>query len=145
MTNIADKSIVLKLNRNWVRVGVGTVGDTICDLMTGVVTAVDITYPFNDDGSPNFTTYDYIKPVKWEEWVQLPVRPWDLSIKSTKIKIRVPTVVITTKYAKIPEKKFKGKPFEAAGIPDYRNDGRQAWLAQARHPPRWRRRFSPEF
>lgn len=110
MTNIADKSIVLKLNRNWVRVGVGTVGDTICDLMTGVVTAVDITYPFNDDGSPNFTTYDYIKPVRWDEWIQLPVRPWDLCINSTKIKIRVPTVVITTKYAKIPEKKFKGKP-----------------------------------
>ena len=46
----------------------------------------------------------------WDGWIKLPVRDWDLSIRSTHMHIRVPTVVITKNYAKIPEKKFKGKP-----------------------------------
>jgi len=109
MRDIAHKAIVLKLNRNWKPVGVGLVGDTICDLMTGVVEALDITYGENPDGTPDFDNYSP-RPCTWEEWSKLPLRPWDLSIHSTHMNVRVPTVVVAKNYAKIPKKKFHGKP-----------------------------------
>jgi len=110
MNNIAHKAIVLKLNRLWKPVGVELVSKTICDLMTGVIVAMDIVYTTNPDGSPNFEEHEYVNPVGWDEWVKLPVRPWDLSIHSTHLHVRVPTVVITKNYSKVHEKKFKGKP-----------------------------------
>lgn len=111
MKDIAHKAIVLKLNKNWKPVGVGLVWRTICDLMTGVVAAIDIVYSVGEDGEPNFDADpDYVNPVDWDTWIKLPVRPWDLVIHSTHMTMRVPTVVITQNYAKIPEKKFKGKP-----------------------------------
>lgn len=110
MRDIAHKAIVLKLNKLWKPVGVELVSKTICDLMTGVIEAIDIVYMTNPDGTPNFDEHEYVNPVSWDEWVKLPVRPWDLSIHSTHLNIRVPTVVITKNYSKIPEKKFKGKP-----------------------------------
>ncbi len=110
MRDIAHKAIVLKLNKKWHPVGVELVSKTICDLMTGVIEAIDIVYSVNEDGTPNFDQYEYVNPVAWEEWIKLPVRPWDLSIHSAHLNVRVPTVVITKHYAKIPEKKFRGKP-----------------------------------
>jgi len=110
MRDIAHKAIVLKLNRLWKPVGVELVSKTICDLMTGVIMAMDIVYATNPDGSPNFDEHEYVNPVSWDEWVKLPVRPWDLSIHSTHLHVRVPTVVITKNYSKVHEKKFKGKP-----------------------------------
>lgn len=125
MKDIAHKAIVLKLNKNWKPVGIGLVWRTICDLMTGVVAAVDIGYSLKEDGEPDFDgEKEYVNPVGWDEWMKLPVRPWDLCIHSAHMAIRVPTVVITKNYAKIPEKKFKGKPTkEGLAIRDNLIDG----------------------
>ena len=108
--NIAHKAIVLKLNKLWKPVGVELVSKTICDLMTGVIVGMNIVYGTKEDGSPDFDVQEYISTVEWDEWITLPVRPWDLSIHSAKMEIRVPTVVITKNYSKVHEKKFKGKP-----------------------------------
>lgn len=123
-SNIATKAICLKLNRLWKPVGVGLVSKTICDFMTGILKGMDIVYAINDDGTPNFDVQEYVNPVSWDEWINLPVRPWDLCIHSTKMEIRVPTVVIAKNYAKIPEKTFKGNPTkEALFIRDNGVDG----------------------
>lgn len=114
MNDIAHKAIVLKLNRLWKPVGVELVSKTICDLMTEVIMAMDIVYATNPDGTPDFDVHEYVNPVGWDEWMNLPVRPWDLSIHSSKMEIRVPTVVITKHYSKVHEKKFKGKPTKEA-------------------------------
>lgn len=114
MSDISQKAIVLKLNKNWQTVGVAVVQDTIVDLVSGVIEAIDIGYELKEDGTPDTNQYSYINPVSWEEWVKLPVRPWDLAIHSSKITIRVPTVVITKKYDKMPKKTFKGKPTKEA-------------------------------
>lgn len=114
MKDIAHKAIVLKLNKKWKPIAVSLVSKSICDLMSGVVMAIDIVYAVNPDGTPNFDVQEYICPVTWDEWVKLPVRPWDLSIHSTNLSIRVPTVVITKNYAKVQEKKFNGKPSKQA-------------------------------
>lgn len=110
MNDIAHKAIVLKLNKHWKVVGIGLVWKTICDLVNGVVDALDIEYETNEDGTPNFDKYVYGNPLKWKDWIKLPVRSWDLSLHSAHIHIRVPTVVIANNYTKIPKKKFKGKP-----------------------------------
>lgn len=124
-SDIAHKSIVLKLNKNWRPVGVGMVWKTICDMMTGTVLGMDIVYAKNEDGTPNFEVQEYVNPVHtWDEWINLPVRPWDLCIHSTKMTIRVPTVVITAKYDKVPKKAFRGKPTkEGLAIRDNLRDG----------------------
>lgn len=114
MNNIANKAIVLKLNRLWKPVGVELVSKTICDLMTDVIFAMDIVYATNPDGTPDFDRHEYVNPVGWDDWVKLPVRDWDLSIRSAHLHVRVPTVVITRKYSKVHEKKFKGKPTKEA-------------------------------
>jgi 5-methylcytosine-specific restriction endonuclease McrA len=114
MNDIAHKAIVLKLNKLWKPVNVELVSKTICDLMTDVVMAMDIVYVTNPDGTPNFEEHEYVNPVGWDEWMKLPVRPWDLCIHSSRMVIRVPTVVITKHYSKIHEKKFKGKPTKEA-------------------------------
>jgi 5-methylcytosine-specific restriction endonuclease McrA len=114
MNDIAQKAIVLKLNRLWKPLCVELVSKTICDLMNGIIVAMDIVYSTNSDGTPNFDEHEYVNTVDWSDWVNLPVRPWDLSIHSTHLHIRVPTVVITKDYSKIHEKKFKGKPNKQA-------------------------------
>lgn len=114
MNDIAQKAIVLKLNRLWKPVEVSLVSKTICDLMNGVIMAMDIVYVTNPDGTINFDEHEYVNPVDWDAWMKLPVRSWDLSIHSTHMHIRVPTVVITKQYSKVHEKKFKGKPTKEA-------------------------------
>lgn len=122
--NIAHKAICLKLNKLWMPIGVELVSKTVCDLMSGVIMAMDIVYAINNDGTPNFNIQEYVNPVNWETWTQLPIRPWDFSIHSTKMSIRVPTVVITKNYSKVHEKKFRGKPSkEALFIRDNGTDG----------------------
>lgn len=110
MNSIAHKAIVLKLNSKWKAIHVELVSKSICDLMSGVVKALDIRYAINPDGTPDFDTQEYLEACDWDKWVTLPVRPWDLVIHSAKLTVRVPTVVITANYNKIHEKKFHGKP-----------------------------------
>jgi 5-methylcytosine-specific restriction endonuclease McrA len=124
INDIAHKAIVLKLNRFWVPAGIALVSKTICDLITGVVKAIDIVYDTDEEGNPNFDVQKYINPMNWDEWIKLPVYPWHLSIHSAKMEIRVPTVVITARYSKIHEKKFRGKPTkEGLSIRDNLIDG----------------------
>ena len=122
MNDIAQKAIVLKLNRNWQAVQVAVVQDTIVDLVSGVIEALDIQYKVRDDGLPDTTVYEFVRPVNWDEWITLPVRDWDPVIHTCKMTIRVPTVVIAKNYAKMPMKKFKGKPTKEALF--YRDGGR---------------------
>ena len=110
MNDISNKKIVLKLNRAWQRIHIATVQSSIADLVSGVVEALDIEYNVNEDGSPDFSSYKYINPVNWDEWSKLPVYPWHMAISSPRMKIRVPTVVITKNYAKVRKKFFTGKP-----------------------------------
>lgn len=130
--DIANKAIVLKLNKLWKPVGVQLVSKTICDLMTGVVYAMDIVYSTNEDGTPNFDEHEYVNPASWEDWRKLPVRPWDLCIHSPNMTIRVPTVVITQKYSKVHEKKFKGKPTKEGLL--IRDNGRDGYTGEILEP-----------
>ncbi len=113
--NIADKAIVLKLNKNWQPVGYGIVADAIVDLVAGEsCKALDIQYVVDEDGNPDFSIEPNFQAVGWDDWIQLPVRPWDLAIHSSKLTIRVPTVIVANNYALMPKKTWKGKPSKEA-------------------------------
>lgn len=111
MQGIENKLLVLKLNKNWVAVDTAIVGDAIIDLAGGKNSyAVDVDYELNEDGNPDFQNPKPFRPVDWEEWITLPVRSWDFSIKTIRMEIRVPTILVAKNYAKIPEVRFGKHP-----------------------------------
>ena len=50
---------------------------------------------------------DHIRPVTWEEWVTLPIREQDEAVHTVRGQIRVPTVIVSVNYAKVPKKRPK--------------------------------------
>ena len=116
MNTVANKLICLNLNANWQPVGFKTVKDAIVDLCgaeshgKSSTLALDIEYELDSNGQPIFNEAKSMNPVSWDEWVLLPIRPWDLVINSPTRSIRVPTVIIATNFNKMPIKTFKGKP-----------------------------------
>lgn len=111
MFGIENKLLVLKLNKNWVAIDQAIVGDALIDLAGGKNSeALDIDYGVKEDGSIDFKNAIMTRPVTWDEWITLPVRSWDFSIKTVNREIRVPTILIAKHYAKIPEMKFGKHP-----------------------------------
>ena len=55
-----------------------------CMMATNVATALEI----HGD--------DHIRPVTWDEWITLPVRPQDNAVQTVRGQIRVPTVIVVS-------------------------------------------------
>ena len=101
MSSVLNKSVVLVLNRNWQAINVRTPQEAFCMMATNVATGLKI------EGE------DQIQPVKWDEWIQLPVRPEDQFVRTVHGQIRVPTVIVAVNFARVPKKRPK---FSARGI-----------------------------
>lgn len=120
MNTVANKLICLNLNANWQPVGFKTVKDAIIDLCGSesggkpTSLALDIDYELDGNGEPTLSEPKSLNPVSWTEWMKLPVRPWDLVIRSAHMSIRVPTVIIAINFNKMPVKSFRGKPSKDA-------------------------------
>jgi 5-methylcytosine-specific restriction endonuclease McrA len=95
MSDILNKTIVLVLNRNWQAINIRTPQDAFGMLATNVATALDI------EGD------EHIRPVKWDEWITLPVREGDYAVRTARGAIRVPTVIVAVNFAKVPKKRPK--------------------------------------
>lgn len=95
MSDILNKTIVLVLNRNWQAIHIRTPADAFCQMATNVATALDI------EGD------EHIRPVKWDEWLTLPVRSQDYAVQTVRGAIRVPTVIVAMNFAKVPKKRPK--------------------------------------
>ena len=95
MNDILNKSIVLVLNRNWQAINIRTPADAFCQMATNVATALDI------DGE------NHIRPVSWDEWITLPIRPSDNVVRTVHSMIRVPTVIVAVNFARVPKKRPK--------------------------------------
>ena len=103
---IVDKSICLNLNSVWQPIGFKTVKESISNLYSGTFQALNIEYDLVN-GEYNFDEPSVIMPLDWVDWIQLPVRSFDLCIKSPTLNIRVPTVLITKRYSKMPKVKLR--------------------------------------
>lgn len=95
MSDILNKAMVLVLNRNWQAINIRTPADAFCQMATNVATGLDI------EGE------SHIRPVTWEEWLNLPIRSQDNAVRTTHSIIRVPTVIVAVNYAKVPKKRPK--------------------------------------
>jgi 5-methylcytosine-specific restriction endonuclease McrA len=93
--NILTKATVLVLNRNWQAINVRTPQEAFCMMATNVATALEI------EGE------DSIRPVTWEEWITLPIREQDEAVQTVRGRIRVPTVIVSVNYARVPKKRPK--------------------------------------
>ena len=90
MSDLLHKTTVLVLNRNWQAIHTKTPADAFCMLASGAATALDV----QGDES--------IVPVRWEDWLKLPVRDEDLAVRTPRGPVRVPTVIVAANYAKVP-------------------------------------------
>ena len=90
MNDILNKSTVLVLNRHWQAIHVKTPAEAFCMIATGAATALDV------QGD------DYITPVRWDDWLKLPVREHDNAVNTPRGPVRVPTVIVAANYAKVP-------------------------------------------
>ena len=100
MTDILTKAIVLVLNRNWQAINIRTPQEAFCQMATNVATALDIEL---DEGGQALA----MRPVKWDEWITLPVREGDNQVRTTRGAIRVPTVIVAVNFARVPKKRPK--------------------------------------
>ncbi len=95
MSEVLNKAVVLVLNRNWQAIHVRTPAEAFCQMATGAATALEI------EGE------EYIRPVTWAEWITLPVREQDQSVRTARGAIRVPTVVVAVNFDRVPKKRPK--------------------------------------
>lgn len=100
MSDILNKTIVLVLNRNWQAINVRTPADAFCQMATNTATALDIA--LDEEGQAQS-----LRPVMWDEWITLPIRDADQSVRTARGAIRVPTVIVAVNFAKVPKKRPK--------------------------------------
>ncbi len=103
---ILNAAIVLALNANWQATGPRTVRAALSAMCGGTpdsppALGMNIEYARTDEG------WDFSAPVRsephpWDEWIKLPIRDFDLSISTPRQLVRVPTVIITPNYSKMP-------------------------------------------
>ena len=92
MSDILNKPTVLVLNRNWQAINVRSPAEAFCQMATNAATGLDI-------------AADAMLPVKWNDWLKLPVRGQDNCVHTPRGAIRVPTVIVLGNYAKVPKKR----------------------------------------
>lgn len=68
--------------------------------------AYDITYHQNEDGSYDFNKLMDMRLVDWDEWITLPIRSYDLVVKTPKLTVRIPRVVLSLMSEDMPQTKF---------------------------------------
>ena len=81
---------------------------SVADAMTRLSTAqgkkdvwkaLDISYELDENGNPDSSKVTNFQPTSMNEWVKLPVRDYDLSIKTVKGSIRVPGVIVSQTFS----------------------------------------------
>src|SRR2546429_9697414 len=110
MTEILNKTIVLVLNRNWQAINVRTPQEAFCMMATNVATALEIEF---GDGA----RAEALRPVTWDEWITLPVRPQDNAVQTVRGQVAVPTVIVAVDVAQVAQKRPKvvGRDYSCAG------------------------------
>jgi 5-methylcytosine-specific restriction endonuclease McrA len=104
---IEDKIICLCLNKLWQPIGVKSVREAFNELVSPYCSALNIIYKQKVDGSFDFNEVQEIQTLKWEDWIQLPIRQCDLEIRTSKLAIRVPTIIVSSRYSDVPIKRFR--------------------------------------
>lgn len=100
------QSNILKLNKLWQPIYIDKAINVFPDLYNDVLFALNIEYGTHENGSTDFSKPTNIEPVDWERWITLPLREFDNVIHTPTMELRLPTVVVTRNYSKMPVKKW---------------------------------------
>ncbi len=100
MNSKLTRASVLVLNRHWQAIHTRTPTEAFGQMSTNTAQGLRI-------------ENDVLHPVKWEEWITLPVRAQDESVRTPNRNIRIPTVIVLGKFAGMPRRKLK---FSLAGL-----------------------------
>ncbi|MDF3128703.1 HNH endonuclease [Kiritimatiellaeota bacterium B1221] len=90
MDSVLEKNVVLVLNRNWQAINTTTPAHAFCQMAAGNALGLDM----DREAS--------MYPVDWDKWRALPVRDYDWSIGVVRGQLRVPRVILSTHYGKVP-------------------------------------------
>jgi len=93
MSDKLNQNTVLVLNKHWQAIGIKSPADTFAMLMTDVATGLDI------------RGTDYMLPLRWNDWLNLPIEDGDNYVQTVNAKIKIPKVIILSKYDKVPKKR----------------------------------------
>jgi 5-methylcytosine-specific restriction endonuclease McrA len=88
-----NRNTVLVLNKNWQAVGIKSPADTFTMLMTDAATGLDI------------RGLDHMVPLRWKDWIQLPIDNEDDFVQTVNQKIKIPKVIILSKFDRVPRKR----------------------------------------
>jgi 5-methylcytosine-specific restriction endonuclease McrA len=114
MNDILNRPIVLVLNRNWQAINVRTPQQAFVQMATDVATALDI-------------DCDNMVPMRWAQWIKLPVRENDYAVRTPGGPVRIPHVIVLSRFAKVPKRR---PTFNARAI-WARDGGRCQYTGQA--------------
>lgn len=95
MNEVLTKTTVLVLNRHWQAIDSKTPIEAFSMMAAGNATALDI----HEAGD--------MRPVTWEDWLQLKVRAGDNSIGTVSGPVRVPSVLVLARFDKVPKRRPK--------------------------------------
>jgi 5-methylcytosine-specific restriction endonuclease McrA len=104
MSEILDKVLTLSLNRHWAAIGMLSTRKALvamCSEHDGekAAMALDIEMGKDENGEDIMI---YANPVDWDTWLALPIRDGDLFIQSAKQRVRVPTVIVSAHFDRMP-------------------------------------------
>ena len=100
------KQDVLRLNANFYPLNIGNWKKVFTDMVTGVAYPVDVYYDEQPDGSINLnkiSTFNVIR--SFDEWMDLPIRPYDEYVNTALKSYRIPPIVICANFDKIIHKR----------------------------------------
>lgn len=99
---------VLCLNGLWQALNTKTVKEALIAMLGGAdgnnpaALAIDMNFPIDDNGNVDWDNPEYVQPVDWDTWKNLPIRDYDLTIHTSSMTIRAPRVIIQPNYSKMP-------------------------------------------
>lgn len=97
-----NKRPILKLNAGFVPLGTSSWEDTIVNIFSGAAHPLDIWYAQNEDGDYDEATIETFNVVKsWADWSKLPIRSIDDFVHTTSGPVRLPSVVVASRFNKV--------------------------------------------
>jgi 5-methylcytosine-specific restriction endonuclease McrA len=84
---------VLVLNKSWQPINVMSVQKALSMMAADAATAFD------------FSEAGYFVPVRWNDWLELPVRAQDDCVRTPSREVRAPRVIIAVQFNKVPLKR----------------------------------------
>ncbi len=112
MSEILNRDYTLVLNSLYTPVGVTSIREALTAMNSTkngenmAADALDLHYGLNDDGSVNYNDVAYY-PTNWDNWIELPVRDFDIPIRTVRLTLRAPIIIVAKNYSKIPNKRIK--------------------------------------